>query len=88
MQAKYYTAREYQKRYQEGIRTGIDGTINGVLACVALNLMDKRGMPPQDAVEVIKSVSYQCDSVNRGEISFADIADTLKAEYDVEIVKR
>ena len=48
-------------------------------------LKDKHGFPDDEIERLAKEVDFYCGQLNDGAISFADVKNALKREYDVTV---
>jgi hypothetical protein len=48
-------------------------------------LKDKHGFPDDEIERLAKEVDFYCAQLNSGDISFADVKNALKQEYDVTV---
>lgn len=48
-------------------------------------LKDKHSFPDDEIERLAKEVDFYCGQLNAGDISFADVKNALKQEYDVTI---
>ena len=51
-------------------------------------LKDKHGFPDDEIERLAKEVDFYCGQLNDGAISFADVKNALKQEYDVTVKVR
>lgn len=48
-------------------------------------LKDKHGFPDDEIERLAKEVDFYCGQLNDGAITFADVKNALKQEYDVTV---
>lgn len=65
-------------------RARIDGVEKGLLLAV-WTLADREMLPKEKVKALAQYVDDTADSITQGYISWQDIRDTLKAEYEVEV---
>ncbi len=58
---------------------------NFVSTIMLFILKDKHGFPDEELERLAHEVDFYCGQINSGDISFADVKDALKQEYDITI---
>lgn len=69
------------KQYSRGVENATDGMVIMLLYVLA----DKYGFGHKKLMQVMKSVEYVADSINKGYVSLNDIKDSLSKEHDITI---
>ena len=70
-----------RKQYSKGVESATDGMVIMLLYVLA----DKYGFGYKKMTQVMKSVEYTADSINKGYISMNDLKDTLFNEYGITV---
>lgn len=78
------TQADVKRAYQDGVTEGIERGIQLLL----FTLIDKHDAPTDDIQQLARELNYTAESVSRGYIKWADIEETLKIEYEVEVKLR
>ena len=58
---------------------------NFISTMILFILKDKHDFPDDEIERLAKEVDFYCGQLNSGDISFSDIKNALKQEYDVTI---
>ena len=58
---------------------------NFISTMILFILKDKHGFPDDEIERLAKEVDFYCAQLNDGAISFADVKNALKQEYDVTV---
>lgn len=70
-----------RKQYSRGVENATDGMVIMLLYVLA----DKYGFGYKKMTQVMKSVEYTADSINKGYISINDLKDILDKEYGITV---
>lgn len=58
---------------------------NFISTMILFILKDKHGFPDDEIERLAKEVDFYCAQLNDGAISFADVKNALKQDYDITI---
>lgn len=81
MKAKYYTQRDIQKAYKQGVSEGV----RQMMTIFVYHLIDYQAGTEDDAVQYMQDIENIFDSVIDGSISLEDVRKYLKEEYGLTI---
>ncbi len=81
-----YSVQQVKRIENEAFKRGVKQALKDVLSCLALELLDKRGMSRKETKDIIDKISEQFDSIINGYLELKDITKVLKDEYDIEII--
>lgn len=74
-----------QQDVDRALEHGHSEGANFVSTMMLFILKDKHGFPDDEIERLAKEVDFYCGQLNAGDISFADVKNALKQEYDVTI---
>lgn len=74
-----------QQDVDRALERGHSEGANFVSTMMLFILKDKHGFPDEEIERLAKEVDFYCAQLNAGDISFADVKNALKQEYDVTI---
>lgn len=75
------TQADVQRALEAGRMQGMEFMANSILWI----LLDKHGAPKADLFQLSEEISYHCDSINRGYVSYPEIRRALRDEYEIEV---
>jgi len=75
------TGADVQKARDNGMQFGVEFGIN----CILYILKDKHDAPDGDVMQLRDEFMYLMDSIAKGYVSYGDIRNTLKGEYDLSV---
>ena len=58
---------------------------NFISTMILFILKDKHGFPDDEIERLAKEVDFYCAQLNSGDISFSDVKNTLKKDYDITV---
>lgn len=79
------TVSDVQKSYENGVKKGINDTVEYMMMVTAMYLADKRGWKEESIRKCLKYIEKTMKEITEGRIKFEDIKCMLKEEYDIEI---
>ncbi len=80
-----YTVSQVRRIENEAVLRGVRSAFKSIVACLYMELLDKRGFELETVTDIIEKVNQQFENINDGYLSLDDICKTLKDEYGIEI---
>lgn len=75
------TQQDVDKAAEKGRTEGA----NFILTIILFILKDKHNAPDEDLETLANEIDFYCQQINDGQLSWSEVKDALKQEYDVTL---